>query len=69
MDEFVVSAAMRRRGIGGELLERATGRARSLGCKRVEVAWRDSASKTFLEKRGFATIGAEVLSWLNRDAK
>jgi N-acetylglutamate synthase-like GNAT family acetyltransferase len=69
IDEFVVSASLRRKGIGSELLERGVARARMLGCKRVEVAATDDASRAFLEKRGFSTNGSQVMAWQNADAK
>jgi GNAT superfamily N-acetyltransferase len=69
IDEFVVTASMRHKGIGTELLERGIARARMLGCKRVELAAGDVASRAFLEKRGFSTDGAQVMAWRNSEAK
>jgi GNAT superfamily N-acetyltransferase len=69
VDEFIVAPNMRRRGIGTALLEKALARARMLGCKRVETNAGDASAKTFLEKRGFAPSGAEMMGWRNVDGK
>ncbi len=69
IDEFVVTASMRRKGIGSELLECGVARARMLGCKRVELSANDATSRAFLEKRGFSTDGSQVMAWRNADAR
>jgi GNAT superfamily N-acetyltransferase len=69
IDEFVVTGSMRKKGIGSELLDRALARARMLGCRRVELAAADAATRAFVQRRGFATEGAQVMIWKNTDAK
>lgn len=69
IDEFVVSAPWRHKGIGAELLERALSRAKMLGCRQVEVAVVDPAARVFVQKRGFTTEGAQVMLWKNTEAK
>jgi GNAT superfamily N-acetyltransferase len=69
VEALIVTGAMRRRGIGSELLERALARAKMLGCKQVEVAVEGASSRGYLEKRGFAGTGAELMAWKNREAK
>lgn len=69
IESLVVTQAMRRKGIGSELLERALSRARMLGCKEVEVAAFDATGRVYLEKRAFALTGAQMLTWKNTLAK
>lgn len=69
IDELVVGASMRRRGVGSELLDRAVARARMLGCRRVEIAARDASGRAYLERRGFIGEGADVMAWTNPGGK
>lgn len=69
VDALVVTSAMRSRGIASDLLERALTRARMLGCRAVEVAVSDMASRTYFEKRGFDLVGRNVLAWHNPGAR
>jgi len=69
VDELVVTASMRHKGIGTELVERALGRAKMLGCKRVEIATLEAPTRDWFQKRGFAWEGSQVMSWKNMDAK
>jgi GNAT superfamily N-acetyltransferase len=69
VDELVVTAPLRRRGIGTELLDRAVARARMLGCKAVEIGARDGAGRAYLERRGFSGQGTQVMTWQNPGGK
>jgi len=60
IESLAVQRTHRRQGIGAELLERAVGRARILGCKVVEIPAEGEGAKAFLTSRGFALTGAEV---------
>jgi ribosomal protein S18 acetylase RimI-like enzyme len=55
IDELVVDAAHRRRGIGAKLLAELVEAARQRGCKRVELdsAHHRKAAHEFYEKSGF----------------
>lgn len=62
IDELVVASAWRKRGIGKELLLRAISRARTLGCKRIDVDSLDgTGGPEFLQKCGFKRVGASLL--------
>ena len=69
VESFVVTAAMRGKGIGAELLEHMVDRARKLGCKRVEMPSFDPPSFSFLEKRGFTGNDARIMIWQNTDGR
>jgi len=66
VDEFVVTASMRRHGVGAELLERAFARARMLACRRVETSAVGEGARWFLQKRGFSE-GGQLMIWRNTD--
>ena len=68
IEDLVVTKAMRRRGIGEELIQKALERARSLGCKRVVVTARGPDSDAWLRKHGFGDGGATLLQWDNPTA-
>ena len=69
VESLVVTRPMRRRGIGTELLERAFGRARMLGCKQVELFAQDAPSREYLVHHGFGNTGSELMIWRNTEAK
>lgn len=64
IDELVVSAAWRNKGVGKALLAAAVARARILGVKRVELTThrgRDSYARAFYEKNGFSEKDSAVV--------
>jgi len=65
VSELAVTATLRRRGIGSELLERVRERARILGCRRMEITAATPEARAFLEKRGFVDGDRRVLGWDN----
>ena len=65
VESLVVSAAMRGKGVGSELLGHMLDRARKLGCKRVEMPSFDPPSLAFLERRGFVGNDARTMVWQN----
>lgn len=69
VDALIVTAAMRRKGIGAELLGRSIERARMLGCKQVEIPSNDTGSREWLRRRGFVTEAGTLSVWENPLAK
>ncbi len=64
IDELVVSASWRRKGVGRELVKRAVERAKVLSVKRLELlthATRADFPKAFYESCGFVEVDAAVL--------
>jgi len=64
IDELVVSASWRRRGVGRALMKRALERARALTAKRVELHThksRGEAVRAFYESCGFQEVDSLVM--------
>jgi GNAT superfamily N-acetyltransferase len=64
IDELVVSAPWRRRGVGRALLARAVERARALSCRRLELmthAGRGEEVRAFYVACGFVEADSRVL--------
>jgi GNAT superfamily N-acetyltransferase len=66
IDELVVDEGWRGRGVGTELLERLIGRARQLGCGRIDLhsQFRRTEAHAFYERRGFERRAYFFSMWL-----
>src|SRR5262249_14350178 len=70
IDELVVTASWRRRGVGRELLKRAVSRAKVLSVRRLEVVSHVSKSEVarrFSESNGFSEADSMVLRFSELD--